>query len=59
MHILKLLVQGDFVQNSSFQCQMHEITEMLTIISDLFLRVLKHSKTPVLPERNPYVLKYF
>lgn len=32
MHILKLLVQEDFVQNSSFQCQMHKITEMLIII---------------------------
>lgn len=40
----------------SVSCKLDKHMEMLIIIRQ-FLRALKHSKTPVLPERNPYVSK--
>lgn len=58
----KLLAQEDFVPNFSSPCPVSWMNTwrcLSSLDSDLFLRALKHSKTPVLPGRNPYVSKDF
>lgn len=56
------LVQEDFEPNFSFLCPISWISTwrcLSSLGSDLFLRALKDSKSPILPERNPYVSKDF